>query len=136
MPGGLDLDATQSYAAFAAVKLVGYSASTIIFNQRSPDTKANPVLFGITRTLLGMLLGAAVGIAGLVTLELAFWVFLFALVPFRLFEWFATLWLFFRKSVEFRNQVGGNVAIGTAISFGLDLPAAVGFLITGGLWIC
>lgn len=136
MPAGPVFDEPQSYIALAVVKFVGYSVSAFFFNSRFPDCKANPLLFGTARTLLGMLLGAAVGFAGLVTLELAFLVFMLGLIPFRVFEWFTTLWLFYRKSERFRGSRTESITFGIIWSFVLDIPAAIGFLATGGLWIC
>lgn len=136
MPAGLEFDSAQSYAAFALVKFVGYSLSALFFNARYPDAKANPLLFGVTRTLLGMLLGAAAGLAGLVALELTTIVFLFGLVPFRIFEWLSTLWLFYRRDARFNGTVWQNTALGILWSFVLDIPAIFGFLVTRGFWIC
>lgn len=136
MPGGPVFDSTQSYIAFAAVKFVGYSLSTIYFNTRYADARANPFLFGFTRTLLGMLLGAVVGFLGLIALELAIFVFLLGLIPFRVFEWYLTLRLFFHKSENFKSSVVPDIGVGIGCSFALDIPAIIGFIATGGFWIC
>lgn len=136
MPAGPVFDEPQSYIALAVVKFVGYSASAFFFNSRFPDSKANPLLFGAARTLLGMLLGAAAGFAGLVALELAILVFMLGLIPFRVFEWYTTLWFFYRKSDKFCGSRAENIVFGIIWSFVLDIPAAIGFLATGGLWIC
>jgi|CXWL01.1.fsa_nt_gi hypothetical protein len=136
MPGGPVFDEPQSYAALAVVKLIGYSASAFFFNARYGNRKANPILFGVARTALGMLLGAAAGFAGLIAFELAFIVFLLGLIPFRIFEWFLTLWVFYRKSENFRGTLATNVTLGIVWSFALDIPAIIGFIATGGFWIC
>ena len=136
MPAGLAFDSTQSYVAFAAIKFVGYSLSAVYFNKQYADARANPILFGVTRTLLGMLLGAAAGLAGLVMFELAVYVFLLGLIPFRIFEWFSTLWLFYRRDGRFKPTVVQNTVLGMVWSFVLDIPAIFGFIVTGGFWIC
>ena len=136
MPGGPAFDSTQSYIAFAVVKFIGYSAVTNYFNHRHPDAYANPLLFGLTRTLLGMSLGAIVGLAGLVQMELALVVFLAGLIPFRIFEWYLTLRFFYRRSVEFKENLPVNIIVGVFWSFILDIPAIIGFIATGGFWIC
>jgi hypothetical protein len=136
MPGGPAFDSTQSYVAFAVVKFVGYSISAIYFNTRYPDARANPLLFGLTRTILGMLLGAVVGFLGLVALELAVFIFLLGLIPFRVFEWYLTLRLFFHKSENFKSSLASDIGVGIGCSFALDIPAIIGFVATGGFWIC
>jgi hypothetical protein len=136
MPGGPVFDSTQSYVMFAAIKFVGYTASAFFFNRRFEDKRANLFLFGISRTLLGMLLGAVAGLLGLITWELAFGVFLFGLIPFRIFEWYVTLRLFYGKSATFNESVQSMTLVGIVWSFVLDVPAIVGFIATGGFWIC
>ncbi len=83
-----------------------------------------------------MLLGAAAGLLGLVTFELAFMVFLLGLIPFRIFEWYITLRLFYGKSASFKDSVASMTALGIVWSFILDVPAIIGFIATGGFWIC
>lgn len=136
MPAGLSFDVTQSYIAFAAVKFIGYSASTFYFNRRYPEHKANPLLFGTARTLLGMSLGAIVGLLGLVHFELAFVAFIVALIPFRIVEWYLTLKYFYGVSSRFKDSKVNDISAGIGWSFVLDVPALIGFLATGGLWIC
>ena len=136
MPGEPIFDEPQSYIALAVVKFVGYTASAYFFNTHYGDRNANPILFGATRTALGMLLGAAVGFAGLITLNLAFVVFLFGLIPFRIFEWYLTLWIFYRKSSNYSESLVTNIVLGIFWSFALDIPAIIGFIATGGFWIC
>lgn len=136
MPGGPAFDSVQSYVAFAAIKFVGYTAAGVFFNTRFQEVRANPFLFGLTRTVIGMSLGAVVGLVGLATFELALLVFLLGLIPFRIAEWFSTLWVFYRTDPAFPEKSAMNVILGIVWSFGLDLPAIVGFIATGGFWIC
>lgn len=136
MPGGPIFDEPQSYVALVVVKFVGYACSAYFFNARYSDSNANPFLFGAARTVLGMLLGAAVGFAGLITLELALLVFLVGLIPFRIFEWYLTLWIFYRKSSNYKASLVTNIVLGIVWSFALDIPAIIGFIATGGFWIC
>src|SRR4051812_19052819 len=120
MPGGLAFDSAQSYVAFAAIKFVGYSASAFFFNKKFIGSRANPVVFGLTRTILGMSVGAVAGLIGLVEIELAMQFFMLALIPFRIGEWLLTLWLFFRKSENFRDKIADCVALAVIWSFVLD----------------
>jgi hypothetical protein len=77
-----------------------------------------------------------VGLTGLVALQLAVVTFLAALIPFRIVEWLVTLKLFYGASDRYPGSLMNNVPLGVALSFAFDIPAAIGFLMTGGLWIC
>jgi len=136
MPGGIAFDSAQSYAAFAAIKFVGYSLSTLYFNRRFVTSDANPIVFGLTRTALGMSVGAIAGLIGLIEMEMALLFFMTALIPFRIGEWLLMLWLFYRKAENFRVRLADTIALAVVWSFILDLPAAIGYIATGGFWIC
>ena len=136
MPGGLDIHATQSYIAFGVIKYAGYSLSTLYLNHRYPDQPARPFIFGLFRTGLGILLGIIVGFIGLTYLQLALTLFIFGLLPIRLFEWWVTIRTFYRKSSKYPASLKNDLPLGVAYSFVLDAPALFGFLMTGGLWIC
>ena len=136
MPAGPGFTSVTGYMGFAVVKYVGYTASGLIFNKYYRDKRANIFVFGLVRTVIGMSLGAVVGLAGLVTMELAIVTFMAALIPFRIVEWLITLKLFYSKSDRYKGSLTNNVLLGVALSFAFDIPAAVGFLASGGLWIC
>jgi hypothetical protein len=136
MPGGLAFDSTQSYIAFGVVKFVGYSLAGLYLKTQYPDSKANFLVVGLTRTLIGMMFGAAVGIIGFWALNLAFYVFLLGLIPVRILEWLLLLRIFFHRQADDKPKLLKNAALGVLWSFILDIPAIFGFIVTGGFWIC
>ena len=103
MPGGLDPTSLTGYVGFAAVKYVGYSISGAIFNNYYPDKKANLFLFGLVRTGIGIALGAVVGLIALVKLDIALYIFLLGLIPFRIAEWLVTLRFVLRQERGFQG---------------------------------
>lgn len=136
MPGGLAFDSAQSYVAFAAIKFVGYSIAGLYLSSKHPTAGTNPLLFGLARTILGMLFGAVLGFIGLWTFELALIFFLVFLIPFRFLEWWIVLKIFFSRAFEQKYQMSNYTAVGVVWSFALDIPAILGFIATGGFWIC
>ena len=146
MPAGLDYSSAASYAAFAGVKLVAYSAYAVSLRKRfDPDRlRSRPfssIAVGATRTAIGMVVGGTIFalsflVAGAPPQEvvgfLAYWACLF---PIRLIEWRLLLRIFFpdvRTPEEYRRPILG----GTVISYVADLPATVSWAFAGGLWIC
>jgi len=136
MPGGLTFDSTQSYIVFGAIKFVGYSLAARYLKTSYPDSNANVLLVGLTRTLIGMFFGAIVGMIGFWAFEVAFLVFLLGLLPVRILEWWILLRIFFDRKDEDKRKLGNNIALGVVWSFVLDIPAIFGFIVTGGFWIC
>jgi len=136
MPGGITFDGTTSYIAFTAIKLVGYSWFGWYLDRLYSKSGLNFVLVGVSRTLLGMLFGAAVGLLGLITFELAMPFFLFGLLPVRIIEWWIILRVYYDRKGQDKERMRKYVGQGLAWSFVLDIPAIFGFLATGGLWIC
>lgn len=133
MPAGIEFDAVQSYAAMAGVKFVGYSLAGLYLNRLCQEVKHNFLVVGAGRTLLGILFGICVGIVGFWALDLAIYIFLLALIPVRLLEWWITIRVFYGQDAI---NVPRYIALGTVWSFVLDIPAVMGFIATGGLWIC
>ena len=59
-----------------------------------------------------------------------------ALLVARLFEWWVLVWLFYDRDLSSPRQDWAVVALGTVWSFVLDIPAAFGYFIVGGFWVC
>jgi len=139
MPGGMS-DPIAGYATFAVVKLAGYSVAGYVLGKAYSQPRANAAVSGLTRTVIGLVVGAAygsamallatqVGAAGLV-------IFLVGLVPVRLGEWRVLLWLYYDRALAERRKDWGWATAGTAWSFVLDVPALFGAIVTAGVWIC
>ena len=128
---------TIGLIAYSTIKLIGYSLFGRQANKWYKKTSPHPIIFGVTRTLLGV----AVGIGSLFLLSsltshqgALFFVFL---IPIRFFEWFLILYLFYeRKNYSFK-RISGYAVMGIIWSFVLDIPAIMSvFIIPGGVWVC
>jgi hypothetical protein len=109
---------------------------------KSPDTMNHAVwnilIVGLTRTLIGMAFGTAywwlfgpnIGSAKHLPL------LLLGLVPIRITEWWIVVWLFFDRRGEHISTDWRAVGFGTLCSYLLDIPALLGFCVTGGVSIC
>src|SRR5450432_3784095 len=90
--------------SYTAIKVIGYSLVGWELNRRYQSTKPRPYVFGIVRTLLGIV----VGITSLFLLEainsnrgVVFFIFL---MPIRLCEWLLVLYIFYeRKNFSFKR---------------------------------
>ena len=127
----------MGFAVFGAVKLVGYSLSALYFRRHQPGRRVQPVVFGITRTLVGVLVGASygllLGLFGVTSMA----PFLIGLCPIRIAEWALVLWIFFRQVPTRRKRWCADVAVGTIWSYVLDgLAIWSAFVVPGGFWIC
>ena len=132
MPGGPTL---IGLGAFAAIKLTGYSVAGSALNRWNDVSAPHPLAFGGARTLLGLGAGVAYGSlalrAGVDHSELLFYL---GLLPVRLAEWSAMLWLFYRASSRPRSV---DALRGSLWSYCLDIPAILAaFTVPGGFWIC
>ena len=139
MPLGIN-HPVLGYAGFAVVKFAGYSLAAHYLAKSYRRTDRNQYLVGGARTLIGMGVGAAyAGVWSLLPVpdfnggSLLYYV---GLIPVRVAEWWLLLWWFFDRNFEDRAKGWGNVRVATIWSFVLDVPAAIGFFVTGGLWIC
>ena len=141
MPMGVNYDFGTHYFVFGGIKLAGYTAfSFYVRNIYAPLRKDNPqsasaaVAAGIGRTAIGLAFG----------LTLAVWLkhdlesqnFLISLIPLRAVEWALWAWLFFDHKCEHRKPFLQAIGFGIVTSFVLDIPAGLGWLLTGGMWIC
>lgn len=135
MPAGPE---SLGFAYFAGVKLAGYCGAAVYLNRRFEDRKANVLLAGIARTVIGLVAGV-VTVTALSTFAVgrSDWLFFAVLVPLRICEWLLLLWLFYRRPTwEFPTMLR-FAWFGTIWSFYLDLPAILAvFLLPGGMWIC
>ena len=113
-------------------------ASTISDVYRREDLSLWKV--GGVRTLIGMAAGAVH--YGCWQLIPESWMaygglgYLIGLPPVRICEWWLLLWLFYDRSLEQRALGWRSVRSATLSSYALDVPAVLGFVFTGGLWIC
>jgi hypothetical protein len=139
VPGGLS-SPVQGYLAFSAVKLAGYTLAGWYLNRRYANATAHFALVGITRTIIGMVFGAA--LAFVAFFPLAFFgsvgilVYIFGLIPVRLIEWWIIILIFYDRSMQSKPKDWRYAALGTAWSFALDIPALIGLVATAGFWIC
>ena len=140
MPGGMS-DPVAGYATFAVVKFAGYCGAAYVLSKAYPAARANAAVAGLTRTVIGLVVGAAYGaLLGFVLAEALgagiLLVFLAGLVPVRLGEWWLLVWLYYDRALVARRKGWAWAAAGTAWSFVLDIPALIGAIATAGLWIC
>jgi hypothetical protein len=136
MPASLEASVTGCLT-FAAIKFAGYSlfAAGLRRVYRSP---AHPLTVGAARTVLGMAVGAAYwavwhAFSPAQTFSAGY---LIGLAPLRIGEWWLLLWLFHDRDLRHRSRGWTAVGLGTVWSYLCDLPAVLGFLLTGGLSIC
>jgi len=138
MPGGIS-SGDHNYLAFAVIKFAGYTLAAWHLNRRYADATSHFALVGITRTIIGMIFGAALGLVAyrlMVFGGLGLLVFLVGLIPVRLIEWWIIIRLFYDQSMQNKEKDWKYVFLGTMWSFALDIPALLGFIGTGGFWIC
>jgi hypothetical protein len=138
MPGGAT---ALGYAYFAGIKAGGYTLYAKELNRRyDPSVPPSVWKVGLTRTAIGMIVGAVYfGLISLVSERLADALgatFLIGLIPFRIFEWYFLIWLFYRMEME-RKGYCSPIVWGVIVSFVLDAIGIVAaFVIPGGFWIC
>ena len=139
MPGGLS-NPVQGYLVFSAVKLTGYSLGGWYLNRRYSSATAHFALVGITRTVIGMAFGAAMGLVAFFPLaffgSVSVLVYIFGLIPVRLIEWWIIILIFYDRSMQSMTKDWRHAALGTAWSFALDIPALIGLVATAGISIC
>lgn len=142
MPGG---PGPIGFAAFAGVKLLGYSVAASILTTvfQSPRSAW---LVGLARTGIGLVAGTLFG--GLwILLGMLFhskwpdWaaalLFFGLLIPIRLAEWSLLIHFFFDRRLVQRVRDLKVATLGSAWSFVLDGVGIVSaFVIPGGFWVC
>jgi hypothetical protein len=142
VPGG---PGPIGFAAFAGVKLLGYSVAASILTTvfQSPRSAW---LVGLARTGIGLVAGTLFG--GLwILLGMLFhskwpdWaaalLFFGLLIPIRLAEWSLLIHFFFDRRLVQRVRDLKVATLGSAWSFVLDGVGIVSaFVIPGGFWVC
>ena len=139
MPGGIE-NPVLGYVTFAAIKLVGYSAMAYAMARAYKKPGSIFLVAGITRTIIGLIVGAIYGLIMIVLLNISpitvAPLFIIGLFVLRLGEWGLLIWLFFDRQFKERSKNIAWTIIGTALSFVLDAPAFIGAIVTAGVWIC
>ncbi len=135
--------APLGFAAFVAVKFVGYTAAAKLLQRAYEAPQVSFLKVGSARTSLGIVAGIVYGVfwwvatrnsvgAGPSTL----WYFL-GLVPVRLGEWSLVLWLFFDKRSPDWTRLLIFSGLGSLWSYALDaIGMGTALVIPGGMWVC
>lgn len=141
MPAGIS-HALTGYASFAAIKLAGYTLAAWVLRKIYGQARAPVIVVGLARTALGML----AGMSFFKGIELAkerydlpvdsIFYYLAGLILLRIMEWWLTVWFFYDRELTRKQKDWTCVFGGIAWSFFLDVPAALGFIATGGVSIC
>ncbi|GAB2847706.1 hypothetical protein GCM10027277_14760 [Pseudoduganella ginsengisoli] len=122
------------YAAFVAIKFVGYTAGARFLNAWY-GKRVNVWLLGGIRTLVGMVVGA-VFYATMTAMSInPLGVYIF-LIPVRILEWGVVIAPFYDWTLRDRARVLKYSATGTVLSFVLDIPAGIVGFISAGVWVC
>lgn len=123
---------------FAGIKLAGYSLAGLQLNRHFKVGRPRPLVFGISRTCLGLAVGFAfASIALWSELTQSELPFLLGLLPVRFGEWLLIIWLFYRRHDLDRTRWLASAGAGTLWSYALDIPAITSVLVLpGGAWIC
>jgi hypothetical protein len=148
VPAGIEHPAL-GYLGFVAVKFAGYSLAARAITWSYARNDLNPFLVGGARTLIGIATGAAYlgvwlsaayfGVGAFarppsaITGEV---LYLAGLLPVRIAEWWLLLWIFYDRQLRQATKGWRTVGLATAWSYALDVPAVMGFLVVGKLWIC
>jgi hypothetical protein len=138
MPGGLS-NPVVGYLAFSAVKFGGYTFAAWRLNRSYPEQARNVAAVGGARTGVGMVVGTALGLFLIPLMlfgELGLVAYYLAFIPVRLVEWWIIILLFYDRHLQTQAKDWRNAGLGTVWSYVLDVPALMGLVATGGLWIC
>jgi hypothetical protein len=146
VPAGLSNPAV-GYAAFSAIKFAGYTIAAHYISRSYDRSDLAAWRVGATRTLIGMTAGALYFGLWIVvripfpqllntTGEAFPFLYLAGLLPVRLLEWWLLIWIFYDRALIERAKGLRTVALGTAWSCLLDIPAVAGLITIGGFWVC
>jgi hypothetical protein len=131
------------FAAFSAVKFVGYTMAAWALKKGYGKSSSNPLLVGLARTAIGLITGISFGAVWLLASrnqaisEMAVPLFFIVLVPIRMTEWMVLIHFFFDRGATDRSRALKYAALGTGWSFVLDaIGIAAAVVIPGGFWIC
>jgi hypothetical protein len=138
MPAWID-NQVAAYGGFAAVKCIGYSFGAAGIGQWY-GIKRNAWAVGATRTLVGMIAGAAYFALFSNHLDKpggGFPVEYYAgLFPVRLAEWWIIIYGFFDRKLLYPARGWGVAIVASIWSYVCDAPAVFGAFVTGGIGIC
>jgi hypothetical protein len=138
MPAGVS-NPVIGYIGFCAVKFAGYSLAGRFISRSYQRADRNAFVIGGVRTLIGMAAGAVYyGIWRLIPhAEVAGGIgYIAGLLPVRIAEWWLLLWLFYDRDPRRRPRDWCIIGLATIWSYALDVPAILGFFVTGGVWVC
>jgi hypothetical protein len=146
MPAGFT-NPVVGYASFCAVKFVGYSLAARYISRSYSRPEIGTFRVGATRTLIGMIAGAAYFAVWMVAQPPAVrppnapfhgfpYLYLAGLLPIRIAEWWLLIWIFYDRAFKQPAKGWRTVAAGTLWSYVLDAPAIAGFFATAGFWVC
>jgi hypothetical protein len=140
VPGGFENPAV-GFAAFAAVKLAGYSAFCHFRLARSfPERNVSSLGAGAARAAIGVFVGLAYAaitakLLAEVLPDALIPIGIIGLIPVRLFEWWILIKIFYARlpteRIEWRD-----LWLGVACSFLLDVPSWLGLVALGKVFIC
>ncbi len=123
--------------AYTTIKVIGYSWFGSKLNKKYQKVEPRPYIFGIARTLLGLV----AGITAIYLLEKINsnqgTIFLISLIPIRFFEWLLIIYIFFERIDFSFKRICKYSLVGIIYSFLLDIPVITSILIIpGGYWVC
>lgn len=133
-------DPALGWATFVAVKLAGYTFVAHRMKREFPTPALPSPVLGAIRTVMGAGFGIAYGtLVGLTERalgSLSVVLFLGGLIPVRILEWHLLIrWCFDRRRA-FPTLTQRWRVLGTLASFALDVPAILGLVRMGGVWLC
>ncbi|MBS1599380.1 MAG: hypothetical protein JST75_14235 [Bacteroidetes bacterium] len=128
---------TIGLIAYTSIKLIGYSFAGKKLNQWYKVSWPRSFVFGVVRTILGVVVGISV-LFLLDKVDSAIGNrFLLFLIPVRFFEWYVIIYFFYERHNYSFRRIAGRCFSGILWSFALDIPAiAAVFVIPGGVWVC
>jgi hypothetical protein len=138
MPFGPSL---LGFTYFVGIKAGGYCAAAGVLNRLYADTPGpaqQPALaVGLTRTAIGITAGVTYGALWIAANIHSASLYLAGLLPIRLAEWLALIWIFYDRPLVLRTQDAKAIAGGTVWSYVLDaIGIGAAFVLPGGMWVC
>ncbi len=131
------------FAAFTAVKLIGYTAGAVYLRKKYENYKHGSWKIGAVRTLVGVVVGVSYGLLFMVAAESDLFTnslaiaFPVLLVPVRMGEWSFVLWLFLERGNVVPMRMWKFAWLGTLWSFILDaIGIGTALVVPGGIWVC
>jgi len=120
------------YAIFCAIKLAGYTGAARVIASIYEAKPYTAWVVGLSRTILGMTTGGLL----MLILESGLGIHPFLLLlPVRVAEWWFVIWFFYDRKQP-KEKIWLAVILAVIWSYMLDIPAALGFLMKGGMAFC